>query len=310
MMEEFKAEMMCKYEMSDLGLLHHFLGMGVTQTEGSIFIHQKKYALTLLDKFGLKDCKLVSTPLVATDKLQREDGSEAAEESLYRKIVGSLLYLTTTRQDIMFSASLLARFMHSPSKKHYGAAKRVLRYIQGTIDYGIEYAAGKSALLIGYCDSDWSGSEEDMKSTSGYAFSFGSGVFSWASIKQHSVALSTTEAEYVSAAEATSQAIWLRFVLEDFGEEQATATTLFCDNTSAIAMSKNPVFHQRSKHIRRKFHFIRDAIQDGEIDLVYCKGEEQIADIFTKALSKDRFSYLRSLLGVKSVTNLEGSVEK
>ncbi|KAI5328239.1 hypothetical protein L3X38_027636 [Prunus dulcis] len=209
----------------------------------------------------------------------------------------------------MFSASLLARFMHSPSKKHYGAAKKVLRYIQGTIDYGIEYAAGKSALLIGYCDSDWSGSEEDMKSTLRYAFSFGSGVFSWASVKQHSVALSIAEAEYVSVAEATSQAIWLRFVLEDFGEEQATATTLLCDNTSAIAMSKNPVFHQRSKHIRRKFHFIRDAIQDGEIDLVYYKGEEQIADIFTKALSKDRFSYLRSLLGVKSASTLEGSVE-
>ncbi|KAI5323717.1 hypothetical protein L3X38_032789 [Prunus dulcis] len=120
----------------------------------SIFIHQKKYALTLLDKFGLKDCKLVSTPLVATDKLQREDGSEAADESLYRKIVGSLLYLTTTRPDIMFSASLLARFMHSPSKLHYGATKRVLRYIQGTIDYGIEYVTGKSAFLVGYCDSD------------------------------------------------------------------------------------------------------------------------------------------------------------
>ena len=252
----------------------------------------------------------MSTPLVATDKLQREDGSEAADEGLYRKIVGSLLYLTATRPDIMFPASLLARYMHNPSKNHFGAAKRVLRYIQGTIDFGIEYVTGKSALLIGYCDSDWSGSEEDMKSTSGYAFSFGSGAFSWALVKQHSVALSNAEAEYVSAAEATSQAIWLRFVLEDFGEEQATATTLFCDNTSAIALSKNPVFHQRNKHSRRKFHFIRDAIQEGEIDLVYCKGEEQIADIFTKALSKVRFSYLRSLLGVKSVSNLEESVEK
>ncbi|CAL2253822.1 unnamed protein product [Prunus armeniaca] len=178
MMEEFKTEMMCKYEMSDLGLLHHFLGMGVTQTEGSIFIHQKKL-------------QPVCTPLVAIDKLQREDGSEAADESLYRKIVGSLLYLTTTRPDIMFSASLLARFMHNPSEKHYGAAKRVLRYIQGTIYYGIEYVAGKSALLIGYCDSDWSGSEDDRKSTSGYAFSFGSGSFAWASVKQQSVALST-----------------------------------------------------------------------------------------------------------------------
>ena len=171
----------------------------------------------------------------------------------------SLLYLKATRPDVMYAASLLARFMHSPSKQHYGAVKRVLRYIQGTIDYGIEYMTGKSARLVGYCDSDWSGSEQDMKSTSGYAFSFGSGAFSWASVKQHS--LSTAEAEYVSVAEATSQAIWLRFVLEDFGEEQTTATTVFCDNTSAIAMSKNSVFHQRSKHIHRKFHFIRDAIK-------------------------------------------------
>ncbi|KAI5355535.1 hypothetical protein L3X38_008430 [Prunus dulcis] len=207
-------------------------------------------------------CKSVSTPLVATDKLKREDGSEAADESLFRKIVGSLLYLTATKPDIMFSACLLARFMHNPSKMHYGAAKRVLRYIQGTIDYGIEYVTGKSALLVCYCDSDWSGSEEDMKSTSGYAFSFGSGAFSWASVKQHSVALSTAEAEYVSAAEATSQAIWLR-----------------------------------------------EAIQEEVIELLYCKGEEQIADIFTKALPKDRFDYLRRMLGVKSASTLEGSVK-
>ncbi|XP_068317241.1 secreted RxLR effector protein 161-like [Pyrus communis] len=252
----------------------------------------------------------MSTPLVATDKLKREYGSEPVDECEYRKIVGSLLYLTVIRPDIMFSACLLARFMHKPTKKHYRAAKKVLRYIQGTIDFGIEYVIGKYALLIGYCDSDWSGSDEDLKSTSGYAFSFGSGAFSWASVKQHSVALSIAEAEYVSAAEATSQAIWLRFVLEDFEEEQAAATSLFCDNTSAIAMSKNPVFHQKTKHIGMKFHFIRDAIQEGVVNLIYYKGEEQIADIFTKALPKGRFNYLRILLGVKSVSNLEWSVEK
>ncbi|CAL2228263.1 unnamed protein product [Prunus armeniaca] len=145
------------------------------------------------------------------------------------------------------------------------------------------------------CLRDWTGSEEDMKSTSSYAFSFGSGAFSWASVKQHSVALSTAEAE---------------FVLEDFGEEQTAATTIFCDNTSAIAMPKNPVFHQRSKYMNKKFHFIRDAIQDGVIELLYYKGEEHIADIFTKALPKDKISYLRSMLGVKSVSNLEGSVEE
>ncbi|CAL9017140.1 unnamed protein product [Prunus brigantina] len=309
LMMEFKIEMMRQYEMTNLGLLHHFLGLGVIQAESYIFLHQKKYAKTLLDKFGFKDCKAVATPLAMNEKLSKEDGSEQADEGVYRQIVGSLLYLTATRPDIMFAASLLARFMHGPTRKHMGTAKRVLRYVQGTTDYGIVYKKGKEARLIGYCDSDWAGSEDDMKSTSGYAFNLGSGVFSWASIKQNSVALSTAEAEYVSAAEATAQAIWLRFVLSDFGEEQVGATTILCDNTSAIAITKNPVHHHKTRHINRRFHFIRDALQNGEIDLLYCKTEEQTADIFTKALAKDRFEYLRRKLGVISAKHLEGSVE-
>ncbi|BBG92635.1 hypothetical protein Prudu_000428, partial [Prunus dulcis] len=278
LLEEFKNDMMKHYEMTDLGLLYHFLGMGVVQTNKHTFLHQKKYAMKVIEKFGLKDCKSVVTPLVASERLCKEDGSEAANENEYRQIVGSLLYLTATRPDII---------------KHMGTAKRVLRYIQGTLDFGIEFIKGKSATLIGYCDSDWAGSEDDRRSTSGYAFTLGSGMFSWASIKQNT-------AEYVSAAEATSQAKWLRFVLEDFGEEQVEGTPILCDNTSAIAMAKNPVFHQKTRHISRKFHFIREAIQAKEIELIYCKTEDQIADILTKALSKDRFVYLRDLLGVKS----------
>ncbi|KAM1320779.1 hypothetical protein ACFX2F_013932 [Malus domestica] len=282
--------------------------MGVLQTENSIFIHQKKYAQKLIEKFGLKECKSVATPLAMNERLSKVDGSEPADEGEYRQLVGSLLYLTATRPDVMFAASILARFMHNPTKKHMGTAKRVLRYIQGTIDFGIVFERGKATTLIGYCDSDWTGSEDDMRSTSGYAFTLGSGMFSWASIKQNTVALSTAEAEYVSAAEATSQAKWLRFVLEDFGEEQVEGTQILCDNTSTIAMTKNLVFHQKTRHINRKFHFIREAIQAKEIELVYCRTEEHIADILTKALPKDRFVYLRELLGVKSAKGLEGSV--
>ncbi|KAI5318138.1 hypothetical protein L3X38_037846 [Prunus dulcis] len=245
LLAEFKEDMMAKYEMTDLGLLHHFLGMGVVQTESSIFLHQKKYASTLLSKFGLTECKSVTTPLVATEKLSKDDGSGAANEEQYRSIVGSLLYLTATRPDIMYASSLLARFMHCPTNRHYGTAKRVLRYIRGTLDYGLEYVKGKSSILIGYCD-----------------------------MKQNCVALSTAEAEYISAAEATTQAIWLRFVLEDFGELQTEATPLHCDNISAIAITKNPVFHRRQS-----------------------------------ILTGDRFNYLRGMLGVKSPQDLKGSVE-
>ncbi|KAI5333988.1 hypothetical protein L3X38_024121 [Prunus dulcis] len=306
---EFKREMMQRYEMLDLGLLHHFLGMGILQTDQGVFIHQSKYAKSLLVKFGLEDCKPVSISLPTGEKLKKVDGSKLADEGLYRKIVGSLLYLIATRPDLMYVASLLSRFMNSPTKRHIGIARRVLRYMQGTLSYGIEYVRNQSATLVGFCDADWAGSEDDSRRTSGYAFSFGSGAFSWASVKQNTVALSTAEAEYVSAAEATAQAIWLRFVLDDFGEMQSEATPLFCDNMSAISMAKNPVFHQRTRHINRRYHFIREALQEGVINMQFCRSEEQLADIFTKALPKDRFKHLRLKLGVKPVSSLGEAVE-
>ena len=309
MMNAFKKEMMQRYEMTDLGLLHHFLGMGVLQNEESIFIHQSKYAKSLLEKFGLAECKPVSIPLAIGEKMVKDDGSELADDNLYRKIVGSLLYLTATRPDIMYAASLLSRYMNQPTRRHMGVAKRVLRYVQGTLDYGIEYSKHKSETLKGFCDADWGGSEEDSRSTSGYAFGFGSGVCSWASMKQGTVALSTAEAEYVSASEATTQVMWLRSILDDLGEKQDKATSLYCDNMSAIAMAKNPVFHQKTRHINRRIHFIREAVQEGIIELKFCRSEEQLADIFTKALPKDRFVQLRSQLGVKPVSSLGGDVD-
>lgn len=138
----------------------------------------------------------------------------------------------------------------------------MLRYIKGTLDYALEYVKGMNVVLIGFCDSDWGGSINDNKSTSGYAFSFGNGVFSWTSVKQKCVALSTAKAEYISASEAIAQEIWLRFMLEDFGELQTEATPLQCDNTSAIAITKNHVFHQKTKHIDRRYHFIKDALHE------------------------------------------------
>lgn len=153
------------------------------QTETSILLYKKKYANTLLKHFGLRDCKSVATSLSLNEKQTEVDGSEMANEYLYRKIVRSLLYLTTTRPYIMFTASLLARFRHNPTKKHMGIAKMMLRYTQGTLKYEITYKKGKEAMIIGYYGNDWVRSEDDMKNSYGYAFSLGSGVFSWASIK-------------------------------------------------------------------------------------------------------------------------------
>ncbi|KAL0312270.1 UNVERIFIED_CONTAM: Retrovirus-related Pol polyprotein from transposon RE2 [Sesamum radiatum] len=240
----------------------------------------------------------VTTPLVTGEKYKKEDGSEKVDGSIYRSLIGSLLYLTATRPDIMFATSLLSRFMQSPSQVHYGAAKRILRYLQGTKDFGIWYKSTNDAKLVGYTDSDWAGSADDMKSTSGYTFSLGSGIFSWASKKQATVAQSSAEAEYIAAAAASNQATWLRRILEDMGEKQEEPTTIYCDNKSAIAITKNPVQHNRTKHIDIKYHALREATTRGEIELKYCSTEEQLADMFTKALPRDKFEELRMKIGV------------
>ncbi|KAL0378046.1 UNVERIFIED_CONTAM: Retrovirus-related Pol polyprotein from transposon TNT 1-94 [Sesamum radiatum] len=229
MIHDFKEDMMKTFEMSDLGLMHFFLGIEINQEKEGIFICQKKYTETLLKKFKMESCKTVTTPLVTGEKYKKEDGSEKVDGSIYRSLIGSLLYLTATRPDIMFATSLLSRFMQSPSQVHYGAAKRILRYLQGTKDFGIWYKSTNDAKLVGYTDSDWAGSADDMKSTSGYTFSLGSGIF-MASKKQATVAQSSAEAEYIAAAAASNQATWLRRILEDMGEKQEEPTTIYCDN--------------------------------------------------------------------------------
>ncbi|KAL0317673.1 UNVERIFIED_CONTAM: Retrovirus-related Pol polyprotein from transposon TNT 1-94 [Sesamum angustifolium] len=277
MIQDFKEDMMKTFEMSDLGLMHFFLGIEINQEKEGIFMCQRKYTETLLKKFKMESCKTVTTPLVTGEKYQKEDGSQKVDGSIYRSLIGSLLYLTATRPDIMFATSLLSRFMQSPSQVHYAATKRILRYLR---------------------DSDWAGSVDDMKSTSGYTFSLGSGIFSWASKKQATVAQSSVEAEYIATAAISNQAIWLRRILEDIGEKQEEPTTIYCDNKSAIAITKNSVQHSRTKHIDIKYHSLREATTRGEIELKYCSTEEQLADIFTKALPRNKFEELRMKIGV------------
>ncbi|XP_058755682.1 secreted RxLR effector protein 161-like [Vicia villosa] len=199
----------------------------------------------------------------------------------------------------MFAASLLSRFMSKPSHLHLGAAKRVLRYVMETMKHGIRFEKNSKLEAKAYSDSDWTGSVDDMKSTSGYVFSLGSGVISWCSKKQDTVAQSSAEAEYLAAGLTTQQSLWLRKILEDIGEKQEESLLLHCENKSAIAMAKNPVFHSRTRHINIKHHFIRSVIENGDVELVFCSSQEQLAYIFTKALPRGRFQQLREAMGVK-----------
>lgn len=210
------------------------------------------------------------------------------------------MYLTATRPDIMFAVSLLSRFMHCASEIHFQAAKRIVRYIKGTTNYGIRYTYCQNFKLLGYSDSDWAGSVDDMRSTTGFCFSFGSGVFSWCSKKQDVIAQSTAEAEYAAATAAVNQAIWIRKLLADLHMKQNEPTQIHVDNQAAISISNNPVFHGRTKHFKIKLYFLREVQKEGEIILHYCRTEDQTADVLTKALSKARFEVLRNKLGLYS----------
>eukprot|EP00253_Pinus_taeda_P009837 PITA_09837 len=221
-----------------MGLLRYFLGIEVDQNENGIFISQAKYVNEVLGRFNMQECKAAITPTVMGLKLSKEDNNKDFDPSFYKSIVGSLMYLTTTRPDIMFAVSLICRFMERKKEAHWQAAKRILRYVK-----------------------------DDRKNTSGYVFHMGWGAISWASKKHPIVALSTAEVEYVAATVAACQAVWMKRMLKSLCQEQAKAKIIFCDNSSAIALSKNFVFHKQMKHIDARFHYLRELVSNGEIIL-------------------------------------------
>eukprot|EP00253_Pinus_taeda_P029362 PITA_29362 len=196
--ENCKAVMKEEFEMTDMGLLRYFLGIEVDQNENGIFISQEKYVNEVLGRFNMQECKAAITPTVMGLKLSKEDSSKDFDPSLYKSIVGNLMYLTATRPDIIFVVSLISKFMERPKEAHWQVAKRILRYVNGTKRFDILYTVSECSDLVGYTNNDWAGSVDDRKSTSGYIFHMGSGAISWASKKRPIVALSTVEAEYLS----------------------------------------------------------------------------------------------------------------
>ena len=301
---EFKASMQSEFDMTDLGRMKYFLGVEIHQTEAGIFLCQGKYASEILARFGMGSCNAVNNPMVPGTKLSSQEKGEEIDSTEYKQLIGSLIYITTTRPDIMYAVSFLSRFMATPKEGHLLAAKRILRYLKGTMNFGIFYKRSSDNTLKGYTDSDFAGDLDGGKSTSGYVFMMGDGAVAWSSKKQPIVTLSTTEAEYVAATACACQSIWMREVLNSIEEDLCKCVTVFCDNSSSIKLSKNPVFHGRTKHINVKFHFIRDLIKKGDVELIYCGTKEQLADIMTKPLKLEDFVKLRMLLGVQEKKNL------
>ncbi|CAH9069840.1 unnamed protein product [Cuscuta europaea] len=307
MFDEFKQVMTKEFEMTDIGLMSYYLGIEVKQMNDGIFITQEGYTREVLKKFNMEDSKPVSTPVESGLKLSRYDKGKLIDPTYFKSLVGSLRYLTCTRPDILFGVGLVSRFMEAPTTTHLKAGKRILRYLKGTTEYGLFYSSYDEFKLVGYSDSDWGGDIDDRKSTTGFVFYMGNTAFTWVSKKQPIVTLSTCEAEYVAATSSVCHAIWLRYILQALSMSQEEATTIFVDNKSAIALAKNPVFHDRSKHIDTRYHFIRGKIAEKEVQVEYVKTQDQVADILTKPLKHDVFAKMRNLLGVAK-SSLRGDV--
>jgi hypothetical protein len=298
---EFSKEMKQEFEMSMICELNYFLGLQVKQTTEGIFISQSKYAKDLVKRFGMDGKSRAQIPMSTSIKISSDVAGKSVDPSLYRSMIGSLLYLTTSRPDIAFSVGVRACFQANSKESHLTAVKRIIRYVNDTLLYGIWYSRETNLVVAGYFDADWAGNADDRKSTSRGCFYVGNNLVAWMSKKQASISLSTFEAKYIAVGNCCTQLLWMKTLLGDYGFSQDTII-INCDNTSAINISKNPVQHSRTKHIDIRHHFLRDLVESEVVSLSFIPTENQLADILTKPLDGSRFESLRKAIGVYAMS--------
>ena len=282
-----------------------YIGLNISRDRPNkrVFISQSHMIEKLSSRFGMSKMIPKTIPadpsirLIAS-KCPKSEGEKTTSPYPYREAVGALLYLALmTRPDISYAVGQVSKYCQNPNESHWNAVTQIFAYLNGTMDFGI-WLGGERTGLIGYTDADFAGDKSDYRSTSGSIFFFHGGPVSWSSKKQSCTALSTTEAEYIAACEATKTAVWLSCLLQDFSGTDQQKVPMYCDNESAVRLAYNAEFHQRTKHVLVRYHYIRQQVAEGKIEVKYISTTDQLADIFTKALPSPKFISMRKRIGV------------
>ncbi|RVW95017.1 Retrovirus-related Pol polyprotein from transposon TNT 1-94 [Vitis vinifera] len=292
-----------EFEIKDLGNLKYFLGMEIARSKKGIAVSQRKYVLDLLNETGMLGCKPAETPMDTTVKLEESDGSAPVDKGRYQRLVGKLIYLSHTRPDIGFSVSVVSQFMNNPTEKHMTVVIRILRYLKMTPGKGLFFQRTTKKELEIFSDADWAGSVTDRRSTSGYCSFVWGNLVTWRSKKQSVVARSSAEAEFRAMAQGICEGIWLNRLLEELRVPLKHPMVLYCDNQAAISIAKNPVHHDRTKHVEIDRHFIKEKIEEGVFKVSYTPTNCQTVDILTKALARVNFEDLTEKLGMINIYN-------
>lgn len=301
-------ELSKRFKMTNLGEAAFCVGLKLSRdrTNGLIFLNQRRHVMDLLTKFEMVDCNTVETPMDPNQQLSKDMSPKTSSEVEemrgvpYQELVGGLLYISQgTRPDITYAVNTVSKYNNNPGKLHWIAAKRILRYLKKTIDAKLTFSVNGNSNILGYCDADWGSSIDDRKSCTGYAFIFQGGAISWVSKRQPTVALSTTEAEYMSLSAAVQESLWLRSLHCEFNFiQQIQSMEIRSDNVSALELAKSTAYSARTKHIDIRHHFVRQHVQEKSVILVHVPTEEMLADVLTKALPSKKHSYCSSGLGM------------
>jgi hypothetical protein len=292
-----------EFKIKDMGAVHFFLGIQVQPRQDGFFLQQQQYAIDLLERAGMSDCRPYDTPVDTNAKLSTTAGTplSTADASDYRSLVGALQYLTMTRPDLQYAVQQACLHMHNPTTAHQGLVKRILRYIRGTTALGLHLRRSSHSDLTAYSDADWAGCPHTRRSTSGYCVFMGDSLIFWSSKRQTTVSRSSAEAEYRGVAHVVAECTWIRQLLGELDCPLSKATIVFCDNVSACYMSSNPVHHKRTKHIELDVHFVREKVAAGQCKVLHVPTTQQFTDVMTKGLPTASFKDFRNNLCVNSI---------